>query len=44
MGRRKKQVPGWAARVMGALLGCAQPGCAVLAIFLLLTDPSSERE
>lgn len=33
MDRRKKQVPGWAAHVMGALLGCAQPGCAMLAIF-----------
>lgn len=44
MGRRKKQVPGWAARVMGALPGCAQPDSVVLATFLLLPDPSSERE
>lgn len=33
IGRRKKQVPGRAARVIGALLGYAQPGCRVLAVF-----------
>ena len=25
-------MPGWAAAVTGALLGCVQPGCAMLAI------------
>lgn len=34
MERRKKQMPGQAACTMGALLGCAQPGCAMLAIFV----------
>lgn len=42
--RRMKQVPGWAADVAGALLGCTQPGCAVSAISAPPAGPASHRE
>ena len=42
--RRIKQVPGWAADVARALLGCTQPGFAVLAISAPPAGPASHRE
>ena len=42
--RRMKQVPGWAADVVRALLGCTQPGFAVLAISAPPAGPASHRE
>lgn len=35
---------GWAARVTEVLLGCAQPGCAMLAIFAPPSWPPPHRE
>ena len=44
MDRRMEQVPGWAADVMGALLDCAQSGCAMLASFAPPACPSPRGE
>lgn len=39
-----KQVPRWAASAVGALQGCTQPGCTMLAILCLLSAPCPQRE